>query len=103
LKDKESVWGRILESPKGTKGFGFDPIVEFFDFPGRSVAELTMEEKGLISHRGQAIQNLAIGFVTKHAQKLRDWNFALTIDFTRNDTPTIRFNFFITVESYVAL
>lgn len=53
-----SVWGRILESPKGTNGFGFDSIVEFFDFPGRSVAELTAEEKGLVSHRSQAIRNL---------------------------------------------
>ncbi len=58
--NETSVWGRILESPKGTKGFGFDPIVEFFEFPGRSVAELSMEEKGLISHRGQAIQNLVL-------------------------------------------
>lgn len=58
--NEASVWGRILECPRGTKGFGFDPIVEFFDFPGRSVAELSMEEKGLISHRGQAIQNLVM-------------------------------------------
>lgn len=65
--NEASVWGRILESPKGAKGFGFDPIVEFFDFPGRSVAELSMEEKGLISHRGQAVQNLVMWLGAQYA------------------------------------
>jgi len=53
-----SVDGFILDAPRGDKGFGFDPIMEFFNFPGRSVAELTMDEKNLVSHRGRAIQNL---------------------------------------------
>ena len=53
-----SVEGILLETPRGTTGFGFDPIVEFFDYPGRAVAELDMTEKNLVSHRGQAIQNL---------------------------------------------
>ncbi len=53
-----SVFGRVLEAPSGKAGFGFDPIVEFFDYPGKSVAELEMTEKNLVSHRGQVIQNL---------------------------------------------
>ena len=47
----------ILEKMKrGNNGFGFDPIFELED--GRTYAELTDEEKNLISHRKKAIENL---------------------------------------------
>lgn len=65
--NESSVWGRVLEAPKGQKGFGFDPIVEFFDFPGRSVAELSMEEKGLVSHRGKATHSLVTWLAATYA------------------------------------
>lgn len=49
------VGGSILETPRGTGGFGYDPLflVEGFDC---SMAELEMEQKNLISHRGQAFR-----------------------------------------------
>ena len=47
------VEGRITEAPRGTHGFGYDPI---FLYPalGRTTAELPPEEKHRISHRGRA-------------------------------------------------
>lgn len=54
----EGRWhGRILSEPRGTGGFGYDPI--FFD-PERqaSAAELDANEKNRISHRGQALSRL---------------------------------------------
>jgi XTP/dITP diphosphohydrolase len=53
------VWeGSILETPRGTHGFGYDPV---FLVPGkdRSSAELPPEEKNRLSHRGQALAKLA--------------------------------------------
>ncbi|WP_107840798.1 XTP/dITP diphosphatase [Metasolibacillus meyeri] len=50
--------GVILEEKRGTNGFGYDPI---FYVPQlqRAMAELSPEEKGAISHRGNAIRKLA--------------------------------------------
>jgi XTP/dITP diphosphohydrolase len=50
--------GRLVRSPRGTNGFGYDPI---FVPDGYSVtsAELSSEEKDAISHRGQALRELA--------------------------------------------
>jgi XTP/dITP diphosphohydrolase len=49
--------GEILESPRGTGGFGYDPI---FYLPGldKTFAELTPEEKNLYSHRGKAFRRM---------------------------------------------
>lgn len=51
------VDGEILTAPQGIAGFGYDPVFrpEGFD---RSFAEMTMEEKNNISHRGQATRKL---------------------------------------------
>ena len=50
--------GRILERPRGTGGFGYDPI--FFDEEARrTYAELTAGEKNERSHRGRAFRALA--------------------------------------------
>ena len=51
-------WGRILEEPKGTGGFGYDPLF-FSDALGKSFGEATAEEKNGVSHRGEAFRALA--------------------------------------------
>ena len=49
--------GVILEAPRGENGFGYDPL--FFHPPtGKSFAEMSLEEKAEVSHRGQAMQDL---------------------------------------------
>lgn len=51
--------GRILRADRGTGGFGYDPIFQPIDDPaGRSMAELTPQEKSAISHRGRAFRAL---------------------------------------------
>jgi XTP/dITP diphosphohydrolase len=50
--------GTLTRSPKGERGFGYDPIF-FVEQFGKTTAELTAEEKNAISHRGQALRNLA--------------------------------------------
>lgn len=49
--------GRILEAFRGTEGFGYDPL---FVPEGheKTFAEMTLEEKQSLSHRGRAIENL---------------------------------------------
>ncbi|MEW6730432.1 MAG: RdgB/HAM1 family non-canonical purine NTP pyrophosphatase [Acidobacteriota bacterium] len=49
-----SVEGRILHSPRGQGGFGYDPI---FEYPplSKTFAELTNNEKAMVSHRGRAL------------------------------------------------
>ena len=42
----------------GEGGFGYDPLFLPEEFPGRSMADLTMNEKNTISHRGRALQQL---------------------------------------------
>ena len=46
--------GEILTAPRGTGGFGYDPVFRPLGFD-RSMAELSAEEKNAISHRGRAL------------------------------------------------
>jgi len=50
--------GTIAARPRGTNGFGFDPIFRLAD--GRQLAELAMEEKNLLSHRARALNALEV-------------------------------------------
>jgi XTP/dITP diphosphohydrolase len=52
-----AVEGLILESPRGTGGFGYDPL---FYLPAldRTMAEVDLETKHSLSHRGRAIAAL---------------------------------------------
>ena len=54
----EGLWaGEILSEPRGTGGFGYDPL--FLDINlGKTGAELDEATKNKISHRGQALQQL---------------------------------------------
>lgn len=49
--------GKIIEEKQGIKGFGYDPIFVPDGF-SKTFAEMDLEEKGDISHRGKAIQQL---------------------------------------------
>lgn len=49
--------GLILETPRGEGGFGYDPLFYLPEL-GKTMAELTPEEKNAHSHRGQALAAL---------------------------------------------
>ncbi len=49
--------GRIVEAPRGSGGFGYDPWF-FSEELGRTFAEASREEKARVSHRGRAIRAL---------------------------------------------
>ena len=57
LVSEGSVKGLITEESKGIGGFGYDPV---FYIPGmmKTFAEMTIEEKNKISHRGVATRNM---------------------------------------------
>jgi len=46
--------GEIIPQERGTNGFGYDPIFQVEGL-GRTMAELTIEEKNVLSHRARAI------------------------------------------------
>jgi XTP/dITP diphosphohydrolase len=52
-----SCEGMILREKRGTNGFGYDPIF-FVPSLGKTMAELTQDEKSQISHRGHALEKL---------------------------------------------
>jgi XTP/dITP diphosphohydrolase len=52
------VTGRLLRAPRGTGGFGYDPIF-VPDGETRTTAEMSPDEKDAISHRGHAFRALA--------------------------------------------
>ncbi len=51
------VSGVILESRRGNGGFGYDPVF-LPDGYSKTMAEMTMDEKNQVSHRGQAVRQL---------------------------------------------
>ena len=57
--------GIITFEPRGNGGFGYDPVFEILG-TGRTMAELTEEEKNAVSHRGNALRIFE--------KKLREYN-----------------------------
>lgn len=55
LHTEETMEGRIAGEPAGSGGFGYDPILWLPEF-GKTSAEITMDEKNRISHRGKALR-----------------------------------------------
>ncbi len=51
--------GRIIRETRGTGGFGYDVVFVADDHPGVTTAELPIEDKDAISHRGKALRELA--------------------------------------------
>jgi XTP/dITP diphosphohydrolase len=50
--------GTIAYDRRGTNGFGYDPLFNLVDIPGKRMAELEPEEKNAISHRRRALDDL---------------------------------------------
>jgi len=51
--------GRIIRETRGTGGFGYDVVFVADDHPGPTTAELSVEDKDAISHRGRALRQIA--------------------------------------------
>lgn len=61
------VWeGRILESPSGGGGFGYDPVF-FVPSEGVTAAAMTPERKNRLSHRGRALRKLKRALQKRYA------------------------------------
>jgi XTP/dITP diphosphohydrolase len=54
-----TVEGVVAEAPRGSGGFGYDPIMVPTEGDGRTFAEMTDAEKHVLSHRGRAFRALA--------------------------------------------
>ncbi len=55
---EETAPGVIIDAPRGSNGFGYDPIFQPEGFT-RTMAEMSMAEKNAISHRGKALRKAA--------------------------------------------
>jgi XTP/dITP diphosphohydrolase len=62
-----SCSGTIIHEKRGHNGFGYDPLF-FFDDYGKTFAELSIEEKSIISHRGKALSELK-----KELKSVKKW------------------------------
>ena len=56
--------GTITVSPRGDRGFGYDPVFVPED-ENRTLAEMSPEEKNAISHRGKALRALAVALAKR--------------------------------------
>lgn len=63
LSERGECHGVILNSPKGTGGFGYDPVFYYPPFK-KTFAELEAEEKNAVSHRAIAVKKLIESFGT---------------------------------------
>jgi len=59
-----TVEGMVPDAPRGTGGFGYDPIMAPIEGDGRTFAEMTEAEKHVLSHRGRAFRALAPHLLT---------------------------------------
>ncbi|MFN4228083.1 MAG: RdgB/HAM1 family non-canonical purine NTP pyrophosphatase [Candidatus Ratteibacteria bacterium] len=62
---KGEIEGIITFQPRGTNGFGYDPVFEIPEI-GKTFAELSLEEKNKISHRTKAFLKLKDYLIDKH-------------------------------------
>jgi XTP/dITP diphosphohydrolase len=59
LTVQDAMEGRILRTPRGCNGFGYDPLFEVESLE-RTSAELSPQEKHRVSHRGKALRRLRL-------------------------------------------
>lgn len=64
LHTEAAVEGTIAYEPAGSGGFGYDPIFYLPEY-GKTLAEIPIEEKNKISHRGKALEDMK--------QQLKEW------------------------------
>jgi XTP/dITP diphosphohydrolase len=57
LRARGEVEGVVLDAPRGTDGFGYDPLFLVPEL-GKTLAETTREEKWRVSHRGNAFREM---------------------------------------------
>src|SRR5215510_14392046 len=62
-----TVEGEIAPEPRGSGGFGYDPIFYYPPF-GCTLAEASPEQKAAVSHRGQAFRTLRTYLTTSNAE-----------------------------------
>lgn len=62
------VEGEILTAPRGQNGFGYDPLFYYPPF-GKTMAEMTADEKNGVSHRGDAVRRFAALFDAARKEK----------------------------------
>ncbi len=58
LTYEASCDGTILDAPRGSNGFGYDPLF-YYEPYGKTFAEISMEEKNKVSHRGKVLSELS--------------------------------------------
>jgi len=63
---QETLEGEIAPMPRGAGGFGYDPLL-YLPWEGRTVAELSLEEKNALSHRGAAARAIR-AILEKHLE-----------------------------------
>lgn len=61
LTYEASCAGTILDAPRGSNGFGYDPLF-YYEPYGKTFAEISMEEKNKVSHRGKVLSELSDEF-----------------------------------------
>jgi XTP/dITP diphosphohydrolase len=61
LESSGECWGRILREPRGSAGFGYDPLFEVLEYH-RTFAELGLHVKRAISHRSRALRRFLQDF-----------------------------------------
>ena len=67
LTYEASCEGEILLKPVGNNGFGYDPVFYYPEFD-KTFAQLTIEEKANVSHRGKALKEMVSEF-----DKVLEW------------------------------
>ena len=63
------IEGRITRNARGSNGFGYDPLF-FFPEKNKTLAELSIQEKETVSHRGEAMRE-AIMYLEQNLRSLR--------------------------------
>jgi XTP/dITP diphosphohydrolase len=75
IHSKGECCGEILKTTRGRLGFGYDPVFRA-ESQEKSMAELPVEVKNLISHRGKALQSFAESLTEYIDSKYNDSNYA---------------------------